>query len=107
MRIPYAERNRDTLPDNRQAEYWCLHEGYGRLYICGPGPNAWFPVTGFSSAPNACHGTARERHIARQAVGLLSVRFHECGDATPEDIRATLEKCGWTPDEWTTYPKSQ
>jgi hypothetical protein len=107
MRIKQFERDPDNRPDNTIRQFWELYDGSMRLFICGPGVRSWWPVTAPSSAPQARHGTAAERNIARKALLYLSRRFHDSCEATPEDIRAALEKYGWTADELTRYPSSQ
>lgn len=84
---------------------WELHNGYMRLFIVGPGMNAWFPVTKASSTVTH-HGTPKEREIARKAIASLSIRFHDNREAGPDDIRKALEAFGWKPDELTTYPQN-
>lgn len=118
MRITRADRGLQMKDDNTKVNYWELVDSHMRLFLCGPGPHAWWPVTAPTSSPPVLregvgdipsiyrHGTLRERNIARRALRLLSLRFHDSGEATPEDIRATLEQCGWTADPFTTYPQS-
>jgi hypothetical protein len=102
MRIKNSQRNPESV-EPRLVQSWELYNGCMRLYICGPGMQAWFPVTAASSS-STIHGTAHERNIARKALLQLARRFHNTTEATPSCIRETLEKCGWTPDEFTAYP---
>ena len=83
---------------------WELYSGTLRLYIVGPGQDAMFPVTAPNYSKDA-HGTPQEREIARRAVSMLSIKYHDNREAGPKEIREALEACGWTADELTSYPK--
>lgn len=103
MRITRSDRGLAMKDDNTKVDYWSLVNGSLRLFICGPGQNAWFPVTAPCSR-SIHHGTPRERDIARRALHTLSLRFHDSTEATARDIREVLEHYGWTPDFLTRYP---
>lgn len=102
MRILKSQRDPDLPYATERITSWSLYNGHGRLYIVGMGERAWFPVTGFNSSKTS-HGTADERDVARNAIGILSKRFRERYDATPKDIMDALLECGWEPDEFTRY----
>jgi hypothetical protein len=101
----------DTPTPTAPAEYiqehvyhWQLFSGCMRLYIVGPGPDAWFPVSKPDSSKGP-PGTLDEQKIAQAAVMILTERYRENKDAGPDEIRQVLEECGWTEDELTIYPK--
>lgn len=85
--------------------HWQVVIGHMRLFIMGPGPNAWFPVSLPTSKGSP--GTPKERRIAHAAVSILMEKHREDREIGPSVIRRVLEDLGWKPDPLTRYPKDK
>lgn len=84
---------------------WQVFVGSMRLFIVGPGGNAWFPVSIPTSTGQV--GTFEEHKVAQDAVIIMSARHRENKDAGPDEIRQALEESGWKADHLTIYPKNK
>lgn len=69
---------------------WELHTGTIKLFICGPGQDAWLACS--ESYYSGTIGSDEEREIALAAVALLNRDHLQDKDAGPTEIRAALER---------------
>ena len=79
-----------AAPIAQASESWHLHTGTVRLYICGPGTDAWLACS--ESCYSGQIGSEEEREIARRAIALLKREHLQDKDAGPTEIRAALER---------------
>ena len=80
----------NSTPTPQALEAWHLHTGTVRLYICGPGADAWLACS--ESYYSGQIGTDKERAIAHAAITLLKREHLQDKDAGPTEIRAALER---------------
>lgn len=73
-----------------QLHIWEMHVGTVRLFIVGPGPDAWLACS--ESCYSGQVGTDEERNIARRAVILLNREQLQNKDAGTAEIKAALER---------------
>ena len=79
-----------AAPIPQTSESWHLHTGTVRLYICGPGTDAWLACS--ESYYSGRIGSDEEREIAHAALALLKRDHLQDKDAGPTEIRAALER---------------
>jgi len=99
---PHITQRKPDAETRERITAFELFDGHARLFILGPGPRAWFPVT----APNTGtdpHSSPEERKIADHAIQILNSKFYDRHDIGPKQIRRVLVSCGWIPDELTIY----
>lgn len=80
----------NSTPTPQAVEPWHLHTGTVRLYICGPGTDAWLACS--ESYYTGRIGSDEEREIARAALVFLNREHGQDKDAGPAEIRAALER---------------
>lgn len=71
-------------------ERWHLHTGTVKLFISGPGPEAWLACS--ESYYSGQIGSEEEREIAHAALAILNEQHGQDKDAGPAEIRAALER---------------
>ena len=83
--------------------HWHIHKGYMRWFLAGPGVTDWWPLTKPFQAMGDAEYIMMDR-AGQKACAILNVEFRGILNLEPHLIRATLLRCGWTPDELTSYP---
>lgn len=79
-----------AAPIPQASESWHLHTGTVRLYICGPGTDAWLACS--ESYYSGQIGSDEEREIARLAIEILNQQHGQDKDAGPDEIRTAMAR---------------